>query len=83
MLKTFTIIITIMVLGGCSGQMVCEWQTETEQFEELIREAIKEHDHAQTQTKQSSVPENLQTRQQSTPQKHPPEAIEGRNQALI
>lgn len=33
---------SIFFATGCaSGQLVCEWQTEDEQFEELIRQTIE------------------------------------------
>ncbi len=33
---------TIFLLSGCSGQLICEWQTEDEQMTELINAVLYE-----------------------------------------
>ncbi len=33
---------TILLLSGCSGQLICEWQTEDEQITELINAVLYE-----------------------------------------
>ncbi len=38
------LILLATLLSGCSGQIVCEWQTENEQFEELIEKTIEKLD---------------------------------------
>ncbi len=41
-MKLTILLIISLAAVGCSGQLVCEWQTENEQFEELIEKVIKE-----------------------------------------
>ena len=36
----FTALLTFLMLAGCSGQLVCQWQTEDEQMQKLIQETI-------------------------------------------
>lgn len=34
-------VITFLLLSGCAGRMVCEWQSEDDQIENIIKEVIE------------------------------------------
>lgn len=36
------LIVFALLLAACSGRLICEYQTEDEQFQELIKETIRE-----------------------------------------
>ncbi len=41
-LRTTFLTLATLAITGCAGQLVCEWQTENEQFKELIEEVLDE-----------------------------------------
>ncbi len=75
-------ILLISLMTGCSGQMVCEWQTENEQFKELIEQAIEDFKNAQTKNVETTESQKLQAREQSTPSQYQNQAGKGRAEVL-
>ena len=41
-MKVLLALFSCLWLAGCSGQLVCEWQSEDEQFKALIEEVLRE-----------------------------------------
>lgn len=35
------VVLAAGLLSGCSGRLVCQWETEDERFQELIRQTIE------------------------------------------
>ncbi len=63
------IILSILLLNGCAGKLVCEWQSQSEQFERVLEKYIGEKD-AETQTQQETKPQAIQSGEQSSPEKY-------------
>lgn len=67
-MKIMSIITLVTLLTGCStGRLVCEWQSEDEQLQEIVNEVLEER-QIQEKTRQADVEKILQQTRRPDPE---------------
>lgn len=75
----FLLLVTTLALSGCSGRMVCEWESQDERFEALIEEVLNRE---KVQTRQTEGPPDNDSRQQNTSRQYQDQTSARRNTPL-
>ncbi len=48
-IKSLLVILALLTTTGCAGKLVCEWQSQSEQFERLLEKYIPQENTNETQ----------------------------------
>ncbi len=46
-IKSLLVLLALLTTTGCAGKLVCEWQSQSEQFEQVLEKYMEKHNETQ------------------------------------